>query len=137
MDPRQNRSSSLRSGGHDGGSTSGGGDGECGLVIHEVVRVGGGSGQYPLLTKTNYYSWVALIKLKLHVRSMWTVVNVGTTNSPMIRMPWKPLRWAFPRSSKEHRQQAHRQGDEGLTEEDPSRHGLCSPSKGEYTASGV
>jgi hypothetical protein len=48
------------------------------MVIHWVMRESGGSGQYPLFTKTNYYSWAAIMRLKLQARGLWTVVNVGT-----------------------------------------------------------
>jgi len=59
MDERRNRSSSptRRSGGWSG-SSSGGARGERGLVINRVVR-DGGKDKYPLLTKSNYYSWAA------------------------------------------------------------------------------
>jgi hypothetical protein len=44
------------------------------------VREEGGKHKYPLLTKTNYYSWAALMKLKLQARSLWEAVNVGTAD---------------------------------------------------------
>lgn len=72
-DRRRRSSSPLRRRG--GGETSGG-DRE--LVIQRVVREG--NNQYPLLTKTNYYGWAALMKLKLQARSLWTAANVGTDN---------------------------------------------------------
>lgn len=40
----------------------------------------GSTGQYPMLSKTNYYSWATLMKLKLQARSLSTVVNVGTND---------------------------------------------------------
>jgi len=64
------------------GGTSGCGNGERGLVIHQVAREGGGSGQYRMLTKTNYYAWVALalMRINLQARSLWTTVNIGTSD---------------------------------------------------------
>lgn len=62
------------------GGMSGCGNGERGLVIHQVMREGGGSGQYRMLTKTNYYSWVALMRVNLQARSLWTAVNVSTND---------------------------------------------------------
>ena len=77
MDRRRNRSSSPRRGSHGTGS---GGDGDRGLVIHRVVREETGKHKYPLLTKTNFYSWAALMRLKLQARSLWEAVNVGTAD---------------------------------------------------------
>lgn len=44
------------------------------------MRESGDSDQYLLLTKTNYYSWVVLMKLKLQARGMWMAVNVDTND---------------------------------------------------------
>jgi len=49
-------------------------------VIHQVVRDGGGKDKYPILTKSNYYSWAALMKLKLQARGWWEAVTIGTAD---------------------------------------------------------
>jgi hypothetical protein len=49
-------------------------------VIHRTVREEGGKNKYPLLTKSNYYSWAALMKLKLQARGWWEAVTVGTVD---------------------------------------------------------
>ena len=46
-------------------------------MIHRTVHEEGGKHKYPLLTKSNYYSWAALMKLKLQARSLWETVQVG------------------------------------------------------------
>jgi hypothetical protein len=38
------------------------------------------SGQFPLLTKTNYADWAAMMKVLLRARRLWAVVKEGTMN---------------------------------------------------------
>jgi hypothetical protein len=38
------------------------------------------SGNYPVLTKTNYFDWAALMKVMLQAMSLWTAVSIGTDN---------------------------------------------------------
>jgi hypothetical protein len=44
------------------------------LMVREV------SGQFPLLTKTNYTDWSLMIHVMLRARDLWTVVKEGTTD---------------------------------------------------------
>ena len=48
-------------------------------MIHRTVREVGNSG-WPILTKTNYTDWAALMRVMLQGRRLWDAVNVGTTN---------------------------------------------------------
>jgi hypothetical protein len=42
-------------------------------VIHEVDGVS----SYPALTKTNYSNWSLLMKVKLKVRTLWSIIEDG------------------------------------------------------------
>jgi hypothetical protein len=35
---------------------------------------------FPVLTKTNYYDWAALMRVMLQARGLWDAVIVGTTD---------------------------------------------------------
>lgn len=51
--------------GANGGGASGSGDHERGLVIHRVTKEISSGGTFPVLTKTNYYDWAALMRVML------------------------------------------------------------------------
>jgi hypothetical protein len=55
----------------------GGGDSSGGGVVQLVIREVGGGSSYPTLTKTNYFDWVLLIKVKLKARGLWSAVETG------------------------------------------------------------
>jgi hypothetical protein len=38
------------------------------------------AGNFPVLTKSNYYDWAALMHVMLQARDLWTTVSVGTTD---------------------------------------------------------
>jgi hypothetical protein len=58
-------------------SRAGGSGGhDRGLVIHRSVREIGNSG-WPILTKTNYTEWSAVMRVMLQGRHLWDTVNVG------------------------------------------------------------
>lgn len=80
MAERRGRSSSPIGRRRRGGGGGEGYGGDRDLVVHRVVRETTSTGSYPMLGKSNYYGWAALMKLKLQVRSLWTAVNVGTDN---------------------------------------------------------
>jgi uncharacterized membrane protein YgcG len=42
-----------------------------------VIREVGGGSSYPTLTKTNYSDWALLMKVKLKVRGLWSVIEFG------------------------------------------------------------
>jgi hypothetical protein len=56
---------------------SGSSEGDRGLVVYRVVKEagGGGSVNYPTLTKTNYNDWALLMKIKLQARNLWCAVE--------------------------------------------------------------
>ena len=48
------------------------------LVIHRVIKEGGGGPMnYPVLTKTYYNSWALLMKIKLEANYLWGVIELG------------------------------------------------------------
>jgi hypothetical protein len=49
------------------------------VVEHVVVERAAPSGNYPILTKTNYHDWAALMRVMLQARNLWDVVSEGTT----------------------------------------------------------
>ena len=61
-----------------GRRSSGGAGNDRGLVIHRVVKEGGGgSTSYPVLTKTNYNDWSLLMKIKLEAKCLWGAIDPG------------------------------------------------------------
>jgi hypothetical protein len=54
-------------------------DGE-GAVVHRVFREVSGGISYPILIKTNYSDLALLMKVKLKVRALWSVVEKGGAN---------------------------------------------------------
>jgi hypothetical protein len=54
-----------------GGKTSGHDDtSKDGIVIQRVIREVGSGNSYPALTKTNYFDWALLMKVKLKARAL-------------------------------------------------------------------
>jgi hypothetical protein len=51
-----------------------------GVVIQRVIHEVGGGSSYPALTKTNYSDWALLMKVKLKVRALWSVIENGGAN---------------------------------------------------------
>ena len=45
------------------------------VVIERIIREGGGSGNWPQLTKTNYNEWSLRMKLKMQARCLWEAVE--------------------------------------------------------------
>ncbi|XP_066392138.1 uncharacterized protein [Miscanthus floridulus] len=73
--PRRRRSWSPP-GGHSGG---GGGD-DRGLVLHRTVKELGNNAGWPMLTRTNYTDWAALMRVMLQGRHLWDAINVSTNS---------------------------------------------------------
>lgn len=64
--------------------THGGSGTDRGLVIHRVVKEGGGGpANYPVLTKTNYNNWSLLMKIKLQARCLWGAIDPGGADIPV------------------------------------------------------
>jgi hypothetical protein len=64
-------------------------------VIHRSVREIGNSG-WPILTKTNYTEWSAVMRVMLQGRHLWDAVNVGTCEFTDDRNALKALCKAVP-----------------------------------------
>jgi hypothetical protein len=47
------------------------------VVIQRVIHEVGDGSSYPALTKTNYSDWTLLMKVKLKVRALWSVIENG------------------------------------------------------------
>jgi hypothetical protein len=54
------------------------------------------SGQFPLLTKTNYADWAAMMKVLLRARGLWAVVKEGTMNEVEDQMAMEALLRGVP-----------------------------------------
>jgi hypothetical protein len=49
-------------------------------VVEWVVEHAAPVGNFPVLTKMNYYDWAALMRMMLHAWGLWDVVSVGTSD---------------------------------------------------------
>jgi hypothetical protein len=49
------------------------------IVVREIVQEsgGGGSGKWPMLTKTNYTEWAILMQVQLHSAILWDDIDTG------------------------------------------------------------
>ena len=54
------------------------------------------SGQFPLLTKTNYCDWSAMMRVMLRARGLWTAVKEGTTDEVEDQMAMEALLRGVP-----------------------------------------
>jgi hypothetical protein len=61
-------------------------------VIHEV----GGGSSYPTLTKTNYFDWALLMKVKLKTWALWRVIENGGADQQEEMMALDALCGAVP-----------------------------------------
>jgi hypothetical protein len=53
-------------------------------------------GNFPVLTKTNYYDWAALMRVMLQARGLWDAVIVGTTDFTEDRLALEVIAKAVP-----------------------------------------
>jgi hypothetical protein len=53
-------------------------------------------GNFPVLTKTNYYDWAALMRVMLQVRGLWDTVIVGMTDYMEDRLALEVITKAVP-----------------------------------------
>jgi hypothetical protein len=51
---------------------------------------------FPVLTKTNYYDWAALMRVMLQVRGLWDTVIVGMTDYMEDRLALEVITKAVP-----------------------------------------
>src|SRR5438128_1714460 len=47
------------------------------VVRERIIREGGGSAQYPVLTHTNYVDWAIIMRIQLQAQGLWDTVNLG------------------------------------------------------------
>jgi hypothetical protein len=66
------------------------------VVIQRVIHEVGGRSSYLALTKTNYYDWVLLMKVKLKVRALWSIIEDGGTNQQEEMMTFDALCGTVP-----------------------------------------
>jgi hypothetical protein len=76
------RSVSPTHGGPSGSKSRGmsGGDhgsSERGIVIHRITKEVTSNAKFPVLTKTNYTDWEALMRVMLQATGLWIVVSMG------------------------------------------------------------
>src|SRR6266542_1821243 len=67
------------------------------VVVHErIIREGGGSVQYPVLTRTNYADWAIIMRVQLQAQGLWDAVNLGDVNDNEDRLVLAALLRAVP-----------------------------------------
>src|SRR6266542_2235195 len=67
------------------------------VVVHErIIREGGGSVQYPVLTRTNYVDWAIIMRIQLQAQGLWDAVNLGDVNDHKDRLALTALLRAVP-----------------------------------------
>jgi hypothetical protein len=54
------------------------------------------AGNFPVLTKTNYYDWAALMRIMLQTRGLWDAVIVGTMDFTEDRLALEVIAKAVP-----------------------------------------
>jgi uncharacterized membrane protein YgcG len=54
------------------------------------------AGNFPVLTKTNYYDWAALMRVMLQARGLWDAVIVGTTDFTVDRLALEVIAKVVP-----------------------------------------
>jgi hypothetical protein len=80
-----------------GGKRSGDDDtSKDGVVIQRVIREVGGGSTYPTLTKTNYSDWALMMKVKLKVRALWSIIEDGGADQQEEMMALNALCGAVP-----------------------------------------
>jgi hypothetical protein len=66
------------------------------VVIQRVIREVGGGSSYPALTKTNYFDWTLLMKVKLKARNLWSIMENGGADQQEKMMALDALCGAVP-----------------------------------------
>ncbi|WVZ61598.1 hypothetical protein U9M48_011450 [Paspalum notatum var. saurae] len=94
--PRHRSSSPTRRSHGESSSGSGGVRDGGGLVIHRVTKEISSSGNFPTLTRTNYYDWAALMRVMLQARGLWLPLTLRTNDVTEDRMALEVLSKAVP-----------------------------------------
>jgi hypothetical protein len=66
------------------------------VIVERIVERAVLAGNFPVLTKTKYYDWAALMPVMLQARGLWTVVTEGTPDSTEDRMVLEVILKAVP-----------------------------------------
>jgi hypothetical protein len=66
------------------------------VVIQRVIHEVGGGSSYPTVTKTNYYDWALLMKVKLKAWALWSIIEDGGTNQQEEMMAFDALCGTVP-----------------------------------------
>jgi hypothetical protein len=67
-----------------------------GVVIQRMICEVGGGSSYPALTKTNYSDWALLMKVKLKMWALWSVIENGGADQQEEMMALDTLCGAVP-----------------------------------------
>jgi hypothetical protein len=66
------------------------------VIVERIVERAVLAGNFPVLTKTKYYDWAALMPVMLQARGLWTAVTEGTPDSTEDRMVLEVILKAVP-----------------------------------------
>jgi hypothetical protein len=68
------------------------------VIVERVVekQVVVAAGNFPILTKTSYYDWAALMRMMLQARGLWSAVSEGTSDYTEDRMALEVISKAVP-----------------------------------------
>jgi hypothetical protein len=69
---------------------------ERGIVIHRITKKVLSNAKFPVLTKTNYIDWAALMRVMLQARGLWIAVSMGTDDYTEDRMALEVIAKAVP-----------------------------------------
>jgi hypothetical protein len=56
------------------------------VIVERIVERAAPVGNFPVLTKTNYYDWAALMRMMLEARGLWNAVTEGASDYTEDRM---------------------------------------------------
>jgi hypothetical protein len=68
------------------------------VIVERVTekQVVAAAGNFPILTKTSYYDWAALMRMMLQARGLWSAVSEGTSDYTEDRMALEVISKAVP-----------------------------------------
>jgi hypothetical protein len=66
------------------------------VVVERVVERVAPAGNFPVLSKTNYYDWAALMRVMLQARGLWDAVIEGTSDYTEDRLALEVISKAVP-----------------------------------------
>jgi hypothetical protein len=66
------------------------------VVVERIIERAAPVGNFPVLTKTNYYDWAALMRVMLQARGLWNAVTEGASDYTEDRMALEVIAKAVP-----------------------------------------